>query len=489
VPVTRSPLARAALPVAAVLLAVAGLWAMFARREAPSAGAPVVPGSARVPGGPVADPFAWTPEREGALVARAARGTSHGLYVLSPGGVEASAARTARWRGLVNAAARSARVSPDVLEGLVLLESAGRPDAVTPAGLDGAVGLGQILAQTGRDLLGMHVDVAASRRLTARIARAAGRGERRRAGVLRRRRAQADQRFDPRASLEATARYLSLARARFGRADLAVVSYHMGMGNLEGVLRAYAGRTSGTVASVVRDAGLSYAHVYFDSSPTRHASAWGRLAAFGDDSANYLWKVLAGREIMRLWRSDRAALRRRVLLQNAAASAEQVLHPPGTTPRFADPQAVRRAWDDGTLVALPDRPALTGLRVDPRMGAGTADPPRYRALRPQALAMALYIGAQVRALGGTRAALTLTSSVSDARSAAPSAEGPSAAGMHAAGWAFDIARRYASPRQAQALQFVLDRLQALDAIAWERAGRSIHVTAGAEPALLGLVRR
>ncbi len=480
-----SPLARLALPVTAVVLALAGVAGMLARGSTPAAPVrPAIPGGT----GRVTDPHAWSPATEAALVARAARGTSHGIFVLSPGGAEASAARTAAWRRLVDAAARTARVRPDTLEGLVLLESAGRTDAVTSAGLDGAVGLTQILAETARNLLGMHVDVAASRRLSGRLQRAVDRGDTRHAAALARARARADQRFDPRASLRATARYLALARARFGREDLAIVSYHMGMGNLEGVLRAYAGRTDGSIGQVVRDAHLSYARVYFDSAPNRHAAAWRRLSGLGDDSANYLWKVLAGRRIMRAWRTDRPGLRRQAALQGASGSAEQVLHPLPGTPRFGDPEALRSALDDRALVALPDRPSATGLRPDPRLGAGAQDPAPSRALRPEALAVALYIGAQVRALSRT-APLTVTAAVRDAAAAPTGGEGPSAAAMHTTGWAFDIARRYASPAQAQAFQFVLDRLSVLDAIAWQREGRTLHVTAGAERSLLPLLGR
>ena len=78
--------------------------------------------------------------------------------------------------------------------------------------LEGAVGLTQILAETGRNLLGMKVDVAASRRLTRRIARAERGGDERRARRLRARRARVDERFDPRKALEATGRYLTLSR-------------------------------------------------------------------------------------------------------------------------------------------------------------------------------------------------------------------------------------------------------------------------------------
>ena len=460
VPRAASPRARAALPAVVLVLVAAGLVAMFAARG----GSPKPP---TVPGGRLPDPYAWTPAREVALVAEAAHGTGHLLFTLSPGGAEASAARTARWHGLVAGAARQAGVEPNLLEGLVFLESAGRADAVTPAGIDGAVGLTQILPETARDLLHMHVDVAASKRLTRRIA---GARTRRRVAALERRRAQADQRFDPRASLAGTSRYLSLARQRFGRQDLAFVSYHMGIGNLESVLRDYG---AGNV---------SYARVYFDSTPARHAAAWRRLATFGDDSSNYLWKVMAARDVMALWRRDRAGLRRLAALQTAGDSAEHVLRPPATTPRMTDEDALKSAFDDGRLVAFPAGPAHTGLRPMPSLAAAArragVDPELFRGLRPEALALALYLGAQVRALSGT-APLDVSAAARDAQAPAAGDESLGSAAMHDTGYAFDVRRRYRSPRQAQAFQFALDRLQVLNVIAWSRVGGSIHVTVGA----------
>ena len=99
----------------------------------------------------------------------------------------------------------------------------------------------------------------------------------------------------------------------------------MGIGNLEGVLDAYGSDRP------------PYVQLYFDSTPTRHRGAYRRLAALGDDSSNYWWKLLAAREIMRLYREDRAELDRLAALHTAKASAEEVLHPLDETPFFATP--------------------------------------------------------------------------------------------------------------------------------------------------------
>ena len=220
---------------------------------------------------PLPDPFAYDPSRKAEFERRAAAGTSHVLYARSPGGAGITAQRVARWRPQVEAAAKQAGVDPDRLEALVFLESAGREDAMA-GDTEGAVGLTQILAETGQNLLGMQVDVAKSRRYTRRIRRQLVRGHLLKVQTLRAARAKVDQRFDPQLSLLATARYLTMAKARFKREDLAFVSYHMGMGNLQSVLRAY-GKDD-----------VGYTQLYFDSTPSRHAAAYAKLASFGDDS-------------------------------------------------------------------------------------------------------------------------------------------------------------------------------------------------------------
>ncbi len=470
------------LLAAAVVLVGAGIVGFLTRTDDPPAGVPVVP----TPPGevdrdiePFADPYAWDPERADEFVSRATAGNGQLLYTLSPGGAVASAERTARWRPLVERAAEQAGVDPDTLEGLVFLESAGRPEARAPGGLESAVGLTQILAETGSNLLGMQVDVVASERYTRRLARAERRGRERRAERLRRARMRVDERFDPGKALAGTARYLSIASDRLGREDLAFVSYHMGIGNLEGVLAAYGEERP------------PYVQLYFDSTPSRHRRAYSRLAALGDDSSNYWWKLLAAREIMRMYREDPGRLGRLALLHTSKASAEEVLHPADRTQVFATPDDLAQAWDSGDIVPFPQDETVTGLRRDGRMGelARRIDQPaeRYQGLRPEAVAMALYIGAQVREISG-QSPLVVTSTVRDGAYQRElidrNGEATRHYSLHTTGWAFDVLRDYRSRRQALAFQFVLDRLRSLNAIAWVREPRAIHITVAPDAEVL-----
>ena len=77
---------------------------------------------------------------------------------------------------IIEEVAEEADHDPDTLEAMVYLESAGFPDARAGRTAD-AVGLTQILAETGQNLLDMRIDVSRSARLTRQIARAERRGQ------------------------------------------------------------------------------------------------------------------------------------------------------------------------------------------------------------------------------------------------------------------------------------------------------------------------
>jgi hypothetical protein len=196
---------------------------------------------------------------------------------------------------------------------------------------------------------------------------------------------------------------------------------------------------------------------------------------------------------MRLHREEPDQLARTSALQTAKNSAEEVLHPESGTAAFERPADLRRAWEAEEIVPFPHQPARLGLARDRSMGelAGRVgqEPALYRGLRPEALALAIYLGAQVRAISGARTPLTVTSTVRDGayqrQLVRRNREATRAYSLHTTGYAFDVRRSYGSRRQALAFQFLLDRLQVLDVIAWVREPGAIHVTVSrdAEPLL------
>jgi hypothetical protein len=504
-------------PATYVLVVIAILFSAFAiitlvkgpnsRSSLPAGAAPVpeqvTPGVPQGSGAGASqtafDPLAFNAANTRALEDRAAAGYSHVLYTATEGGAIIGAQRTTQWRAAIEKATQGTGFDPAVIEALVFLESSGRPNVYALGDVSNATGLTQIVASTGQSLLGMKIDVAKSRGLTRRIDKLDAGGRANSADKLRAKRAKIDERFDPEKALAATMRYLAIARKTFGRDDLAVVSYHMGIGNLEQAIRDYADDRTTPVAKLVADQKISYAKLFFDTSPLRDADAYKTLTDLSDDSKTYYWRVLAAKEILRLYRQDRGALSRLQDLQDNKGSSEEVLHPADSTERFAGPGASQSAADAGKLMSLP--PTGTrglGFVVDPQMGQLAKKlkrkPALYRQLRPEALSLLVYLGAGVKAIDPRAAPLRVTSSVRDQAYQnlllQSNPEATSAYSLHTTGYTFDILRKYSGRREADAFDFMLGRLQALNLIAWVREPAAIHITVSSDAARLeGLLRK
>lgn len=485
-----------------MVLAAATIVVALVRDDAPPSAPEAPPGKPR-PTAPPFDaagfqPFAYDERDAGEFLERGKRGFAHVVYALSPGGVERSVDRTVRWRSAVERATAESAVEPDDLEAMLFLESAGRPTVMADGTPNSATGLMQILPSTATALLDMRVDLGRSLEINRELERArrraatAERPRRRRAAQRRvralvRERSTVDERFDPEKSLAGAVRYLSTAQRRFGRSDLAMVSYHMGIGNLESVIRAYVAprRPARTTRATVERYGLTWPRLYYDSSPRRNPRTWRLLSGLGDESRHYRFKVLASREILRLAREEPEELERQIELQTAKASAEEVLRPQSRYPPYEDDEDLREAYDEGELVPLPDAPRRLGYRLDDDMGAlaRRLDPrqPRilYRGLRPEALATLLYIAKEYRVIAGKAARpLRVTSTVRDVPYqellVATNAQATRAFSLHTTGFAIDIAK----PRAQGPLRFLLERLQALNVIAWVEEPGAFHLTVG-----------
>ena len=282
---------------------------------------------------------------------------AHVVYALSPGGVERSVDRTTRWRGRGRARVAGSPVDPDDLEAMLFLESAGRPTVMA----DG----------TPRERHGADADHPVDRRrrcsgcawISARsleINRALAREQRRAVLVARRRRSGAphgasvrrlvrerkvvDERFDPQKSLEAAVRYLRIARRRFGRDDLAIASYHMGIGNLRTVIdtlrrpacvaRAPRGGRSALRALVAAPLLRLVAH----AQPAHVEAPDRRSATTRATTSSRCWH--RGRSCG-CARTDPRRARAAIELQTAKASAEELLRPESRYPPYEDNEDLR----------------------------------------------------------------------------------------------------------------------------------------------------
>lgn len=458
--IRRGSVNRLALRGTALLLVLI-IIAIVALRGSSAVPAPG-PGSALAP--PAGDPLAYRPGNDAQLAALAAQGSAQPLFTMSPGGVMATAARVSRFRPMIDAAVRGTDIPPALLEGLVFLESAGRPDAAVGDSVLNAAGLTQILPGTG-SMLGLRVNVSRSGPLLAALGAAHQSGAARLANRLQKELAGADQRFAPVAALDATVRYLQIAQRDLGRLDLAVAAYHAGIGNIQTVVRDYDGGQP-----------VSYAQLYFDTAPDDHGTAWSLLSSLGDDSSLYFWRVQEGEQLMQLYRSAPGKLRQLAALETGYPSTALTLVPRSAFPPFASPRAISAAYGAGKLEPLPSDPTRLHLVYATEMGslARRLGVPAalYRGLRPAALTALLEMAARVHSLAG--GSLTVTRTVLDERyerrlgfQDAPGATG----------FTFQILRHYSSQRQARAFQFVLDRMQSLNLIGWIRGTSAIEVTA------------
>ena len=443
------------------------------------------------------DPLAYEPEDEPELLRRGRDGLSHVLYTKSPGGAIATADRVARWRPLVDRAAERHGVNPRTLQALIFLESAGRPDVAAGNSAESAVGLAQFLPGTARGF-GLNVDLGRLREIDRQIARnqrIAGRSRkaskrrvaRRRVAALVRERPRADERLDPAKSVDGAARYLVFAERKLGRADLAAAAYHMGIGNLQDVIAAYVRPRplTGSTPKTVKRYDITYARLYYDSTPIRNAAAYRKLASLGDDSRHYLFKLDAADTIMRLRGVRSGLLERIVELQTAKASSENLLRPADRFPPYEDAGDLRRAYAKDELIALPDEPRRLGYRVDPGMGslARRIKERRslFRGLRPEALATLLYVTKEVRRIAGG-SNLRVTSTVRDLRYqralVGVNSQATRSFSLHTTGFAVDVARDFRNRRQERAFVAVLERLRAHNVVDFVYEPGAIHFTVG-----------
>ena len=440
----------------------------------------------------VIDPLAYEPGQRrraragGRVRSRRSRSTRRARAACWPGGAH-RCVPAARRGGVAGSG-----LDADLVEAIVFLESGGRPEVIAGDDPARAAGLTQILAETGEGFLGMDVDLAASRRLTAQIA-AAMRARRRRgrqgapcAGAARSTHASTRRRRS-----RGTVRYLTIARERFGGDDLAVVSYHMGIGNLdERPPRLCSARMrtcrcpSSLPSGDLPGRGSS-------STPRRPSTSrrGGCSRGLGDDSQTYYGRVLAAA-------GDHAPVPGR---PGAAASSSSTLHDARRAPRRCSTRSRRpsgsatlrdldAAWRVRLLQRLPDRPGPARLHGRPaRSASSRRELGRSRASSTAGSAprrsrcCSTSLPASTRSSGVAALRSQVTSAVRDdalpgARCGTGNAEATTGYSLHTTGYAFDIRRRYGSRAQAPRSSTCSTRLRALDLIAWVREPRAIHVT-------------
>ena len=253
----------------------------------------------------------------------------------------------------------------------------------------------------------------------------------------------------------------------------------MGIGNLQDVLRAYGrGRAPSYAAGLLR----------LDAATATPPCSAGS-PRFGDDSSNYLWKLDAARgDHAPVPRSDPARARApRRRCRPRRTPPRRCCTRRTTTPRFAD--ARRRceaAWDDDDIRAFPNEPRRDRARARPAHGRARrrGSAPRRASTAACGPRRSRWRSTSARRCARTRRRRAADRHLDRARRGATSACSCAATARRRAttrctrpaGRSTSRAPT-ARARQALAFQFVLDRLQVLDVIAWVREPGAIHVTA------------
>ena len=445
---------RPLLVIVALLAALAVAW-LVAGGDDPGERGPagVFPGAGVSDA--TLDPIAYDDGRREELEARAAAGLSHVLYAKSPGGADRLGAAHGR------AAARSSTRPPSATASTPT-RSRRSSCSRAPGGRTRAPPTTSTAPSGSRRSSPRRAATCSACASTcgpASASRAASRAGRRVRGARGARGGVVDERFDPAKALDATARYLVFARERLGRDDLAVAAYHMGVGNLQGVLAAYG------------EADIPYAQLFFDSlaaAPRRGLAAPGR----------------AGRRLL-----DVPVARRRGARDHAPAtattpaswraarpctprknSAEEVLHPPDGRRALRRPvRASGRARAAGELRRAARRASCAPTACASTRGWASWPAPATsrractaRCARRRSRA-ARRIGAGTRAIGAARGRSTVTSTVRDERYqrvlVAPQRARRRAASRCTRPAGRSTSRATTRSRaQALAFQFMLDRL-------------------------------
>jgi len=85
---------------------------------------------------------------------------------------------------------------------------------------------------------------------------------------------------------------------------------------------------------------MAVPQLYFDTAPDHNPATYRLLSGFGDQSSLYYWRVQGAVQVMKLYRHDRAALKRLASLQTQRDSTAAVLHPPDRLQPALRPDAV-----------------------------------------------------------------------------------------------------------------------------------------------------
>lgn len=155
-----------------------------------------------------------------------------------------------------------------MLRGLIFIESKGEDNVESEAG---ALGLVQLMPETARDC-GLEVNE------------------------------KKDERTIAEKSIEAACKFLKRYRIEFGSSNLAIVTYHMGAGNMNRLIRMYLSpkEVKGHISDMVKKENLTYTEIFFNNHKTKKNPGTYRILfeELKNESEIYYWKIVAATHIL-----------------------------------------------------------------------------------------------------------------------------------------------------------------------------------------------
>jgi hypothetical protein len=315
-----------------------------------------------------------------------------------------------------------------------------------------------------------------------------------------------DERYDPAKAIRVQTRYLvRLARA-YGSVDWALQAYHGGEGGVSRTVAYYLGdrrrlftSTEGAIRGMLASRGgpvvrvrpqLSYADLYFGTTPRTHPQAFGYLFGRSDDHRYYWWKVLMAERAIALYRRDPEEFRRQWQALRPGQRMEAAWYPRPEDLSFRDVAALRQSYDEGTLVRVPGDLYSRGVALGPIAALDAANGYHYKGLRPEAMGALLQLAALYCRHGGKAPLRLLSLTQTEQYAALLSARYPIRppkepvnpadipVDLHPTGLVFDLARP-ATAWDRKVLEYALGQLSDRGAIYWlmeyERGPSRYHI--------------
>lgn len=398
---------------------------------------------------------------------------------------------------LFREAERECQLPQGLLQKIAYLESWGKSHAKSGSG---AVGIMQYIAETAqRD--GLFVGWKKIRVPTGerRVRLRSGRMVKK--PVLSTRLVFVDERLDPAKAIPAAARHLRRSYETFGSWDFSIAEYHMGKRGVLNLLSLVTGEEASEAKAreIIARRNLTYPKVFFDASPAHNEKVYRYLQSRKDYSATYYFRVVRSGELLELYQKDRGAFlalaesfKNKTKPKEKAKSRAYIHYTYDHASAFSTPQDIEAALISGRLARMPDDPEFFGIKIGRDNGSPTGDGDLqsreiYEVAEPATIGMAIYIAYEMRRLEGKGFEPLEANSLAHLLWGQQrlvqfhkntNARIDLSLHLHTLGKAIDFPLKHMDGKRADCLRFILEELQSLGLLSYERDGESrqtLHV--------------